>query len=127
MKTEEKISMGKEEKASMGKVAQVVFRPSVERSGCYRFHYGHLAPNGAFSEDDEQVFWDFLKTIDVPPLFVDSFVANLSNFELEICRFGYLPQEHFDEFVRYFAESCVTARVYPGMLVLTFKEQENGD
>lgn len=119
--------MKTEEKTSVGKVAQVVFRPSAECSGYYRFHYGHLIPGDAFSEDVERSFWDFLKAIDVPPLFVASFVGNLNEPEMEICRLGYLSQEHFDEFVRYFAESSTTVRLYPGMLVLSFNEEVNED
>lgn len=117
--------MKTEEKTSMGKVAQVVFRPSAECSGYYRFHYGHFAPGGAFSEDVERSFWDFLKAIDVPSLFVASFVGNLDESEMEICRLGYLSQAHFDEFVRCFTESCTTVWLYPGMLVLSFNEEVN--
>lgn len=119
--------MKTEEKTSMGKVAQVIFRPSAECPGCYRFHYGHLIPDGTFSEDVERSFLDFLKTIDVPSLFVASFAGNLSESEVEICRFGYLSQEHFDECMRYFAESCARVQLYPGMLVLTFNEEGNED
>lgn len=119
--------MKTEEKKSMGKVAQVVFRPSAECSGCYRFHYGHFTPGASFSEDVEQSFCDFLKTLDVPSSVVASFVANLSESEMEICRFGYLSQGRFDEFVRYFAEPCAVVQLYPGMLVFTFNEQGNED
>ena len=121
------VVMKTEEKKSMGKVPQVVFRPSAECSGCYRFHYGHLISGGTFSEDVEQSFWDFLKTIDVPPLSVASFVGKFSESEKEICRFGYFSQEHFDEFVRYFSEFCAAVQLYPGMLVLTFNEEGNED
>lgn len=119
--------MKTEEKTSMGKVAQVVLRPSAECPGHYRFHYGHLIPGGSFSEDVEQSFFDFLKTLNVPSLFVASFVANFSESEKDVCLFGYLSQEHFDEFMRWFAESCAGVRLYPGMLVLTFTEQGNED
>lgn len=119
--------MKTEEKTSIGEVAQVVFRFSAERSGYYRFHYGHLVSGGTFSESVELSFWDFLKSIDVPAEFVSSFLGSLNDPELEICRFGYLSQELFDEFVRYFAESCVAVQLYPGMLALTFNKKENED
>ncbi len=109
----------------MGKVFQVIFRPSAECRGCYRFHYGHLIPDGTFAEDVELSFWDFLKTLDVPVSIVASFMESLSDTEKELCRFGYLSQEHFDEFVRCFAEPCATIQLYPGMLVLTFNEGED--
>lgn len=119
--------MKTEEKMSIGEVAQVVFRPSVERPGYYRFHYGHLIPGDTFSESVELSFWDFLKSIDVPVAFVSSFLGSLSDPELEVCRFGYFSQALFDEFVRYFVVSCVTVQLYPGMLALTFNKKENED
>lgn len=113
------------EKTSMGEVAQVIFRPSAECRGCYRLHYGHLTLDGTFAEDSELSFWDFLKSIAVPATFVAAFVESLSDTEKEFGRFGYLSQEHFDEFVRYFSDSCTTVQLYPGMLVLTFNKKEN--
>lgn len=117
--------MKTEEETSLKAVVQVVFRHSAECPGYYRFYYGHLIPGGTFSEDVEQSFCDFLKTIDVPSSYVASFEGNLSDSEMEICCFGYLSQEHFCTFVRYFAESCATVQLYPAMLVLTFNEKEN--
>lgn len=118
--------MNAKEKTSMGEVAQVIFRPSAECRGHYRLHYGHLAPDGTFVEDFELSFWDFLKSIAVPVTFVAVFEDSLSDTEKEICHFGYLSQEHFDEFVRCFSDSCTTVQLYPGMLVLTFnKRKEN--
>lgn len=118
--------MKTEEKTSLGAVAQVIFRPSAECRGHYRLHYGHLAPDGTFAEDSELLFRDFLAGIDVPDASVAAFVGSLSDAEKEICHFGYLPQEHFDEFLLYFSGSCTTFQLYPGMLVLTFnKRKEN--
>lgn len=117
--------MKTEEKKSMGEVAQVIFRSSAECRGYYRFHYGYLVPDGTFAEDDERSFSEFLAVIDVPVTFASVFVESLSDTELEICRFGYLSQGHFDEFVRFFTDSCVTVQLYPGMLVLTFNKKEN--
>ena len=118
--------MKTEEKTSLGAVAQVIFRPSAECRGYYRFHYGHLLPAGSFDEESELSFWDFLGSLVVPSTFVAAFVANLSDAEKEFGHFGYLSQEHFNEFVRYFSDSCVTVQLYPGMLVLTFnKKKEN--
>lgn len=118
MKTE------KVEKSVEG-VAQVIFRPSAECCGFYRFHYGHLVPDGTFVENVELSFWDFLKSLDVPVSFVSAFVGSFDASEMEVCHFGYLSQERFDEFVRSFAGSCGTVQLYPGMLVLTFNEKEN--
>ena len=117
--------MKTKEKTSMGEVAQVIFRPSAECRGRYRFHYGHLVPDGTFVEDSELSFWDFLESIAVPATFVAAFVESLSDTEKEFGRFGFLSQEQFDEFVRYFTDSCVTVQLYPGMLVLTFNKKEN--
>lgn len=112
--------MKTEEKTSKGVVAQVVFRPSVERLGYYRFHYGHLTLDGTFSEASELSFSEFLDTIGVPAGAVASFVESLSDSEFEICGFGYLSQERFDAFVRHFVGSFAAVQVCPGMLVLTF-------
>lgn len=119
--------MKTEEKTSMGNVSQVIFRPSAERHGCYRFHYGHLVPDGTFAEDPELSFWDFLKTLDVPVPFVSGFLGGFDASEKEICHFGYLAQERFDEFVRNFSGYCGAVQLYPGMLVLTFNEKEDED
>jgi len=115
------------EKMSNGAVAQVIFRPSAECRGFYRFHYGYLVPDGTFAEDSELLFRDFLAGIDVPDASVAAFVGSLSDAEKEICHFGYLPQEHFDAFLLYFSGSCTTVQLYPGMLVLTFNKKENED
>lgn len=118
--------MNAKEKTSMGEVAQVIFRPSAECRGHYRLHYGYLAPDGTFVEDFELSFWDFLIGIDVPVVLVEVFEDSLSDTEKEICHFGYLSQERFDNFVRCFSDSCTTVQLYPGMLVLTFnKRKEN--
>lgn len=116
--------MKTEKKTSTGAVAQVVFRPSVERRGHYLFHFGHLAPQGTFAEESELSFWDFLESLEVPNSFVSIFLAGFDASEKEIFRFGYITQDRFDEFLRHFAESCMTVQLYPGMLVLTFKEKE---
>ena len=68
--------MKTEEKTSMGAVAQVVFRPSVERRGHYLCHFGHLAPDGTFVEDSELSFWDFLESLEVPDSFVSAFISS---------------------------------------------------
>lgn len=118
--------MKTKEKTSMGEVAQVIFRPSAECRGHYRLHYGHLAPDGTFVEDFELSFWDFLDSLAVSAALVATFVEKLSATEREICHFGFLSQEHFNEFVCFFSDSCVTVQLYPGMLVLTFnKRKEN--
>ena len=116
--------MKTEEKTSMDAVAQVIFRPSAERHGCYRFHYGFLTSDSTFAEESELSFWDFLESLEIPNSFVSIFLAGFDASEKEICRFGYLAQERFDEFMRHFAESCAMVQLYPGMLVLTFKEKE---
>lgn len=120
-----RIVMKTEEKTSMDAVAQVIFRPSAECRGSYRFHYGHLAPDGTFVEDLELSFRDFLDSVGVPVTFVAAFVESLNDTEKELCNFGYLSQGRFDEFVRYFSDSCTTVQLYPGMLVLTFNKKEN--
>lgn len=117
--------MKTEEKTSMGEVAQVIFRPSSECRGYYRFHYGYFSPGGAFAEASELSFWQFLGTLDIPAVFVSSLEDDLSAAELEICGFGYLSQGDFDGFLRYFADSSDTIQLYPGMLVLTFHKKEN--
>ena len=115
--------MKTKENTGTAKVAQVIFRPSAERQGCYRFHYGFLVPGSSFAEESEISFWDFLESLEAPSSFVSIFLAGFDASEKEICRFGYLAQDRFDEFVRHFAESCRTVELYPGMLVLTFKEK----
>lgn len=117
--------MKTEEKASMVKVAQVVFRPSVERLGYYRFHYGHLTSDGTFSESVELSFWDFLETIGVPAALVSAFMGKIDAAELEVCGFGYFSQERFDSFVHCFVDLCDAVQLCPGMLVLTFNKKEN--
>lgn len=117
--------MKTEEKTSMGEVAQVIFRHSAECRGYYRFHYGYLVPGGSFAEDVELCFWDFLNSLDVPSSLVPAFVESFSDAETEVCHFGYLSQEHFYEFARYFTECCTAVQLYPGMLVLTFNKKEN--
>ena len=117
--------METKEKTSMGEVAQVIFRPSSECRGFYRFHYGYFSPDGAFAEATELSFWRFLGTLDVPAAFVASLGEKLDAAELEICSFGYLSQERFNDFLRYLADSSDTVQLYPGMLVLTFQKKEN--
>lgn len=115
--------MKTEEKRGVGKVVQVIFRPSAECHGFYRFHYGCLTPDNTFAEESELSFWDFLGSLEVPNSFVSIFLAGFDASEKEICSFGYLAQERFNEFVRHFIESCAMVQLYPGMLVLTFKEK----
>lgn len=117
--------MNTEEKTSMDVVSQVVFRPSVERRGYYLCHYGHLAADGTFVENLQLSFSDFLENIGIPADLVASFVKNLSGFELEVCGFGYLSQDRFDDFVRFFVQFCDAVRLYPGMMVLSFNKNEN--
>lgn len=119
--------MKTEEKTSMGEVAQVVFRPSSECRGYYRFYYGFLTSDGNFTECTELSFLQFLGTLDVPLVFVASLGERLSAAELEICGLGYLSQEHFNDFLRYLADSSDTVQLYPGMLVMTFKKKEDED
>lgn len=114
-----------EEKTSIDAVAQVIFRPSSECRGYYRFHYGYLATDGTFSESTELGFLEFLNTVDAPPLLAASFVEELSASEMEVCRFGYLLQDRFDDFMRCFVSSCDAVQLYPGMLVLSFNKKEN--
>lgn len=106
-------------------VAQVIFRPSAERRGYYLFHYGYLAPDGTFTEDFDLTFSEYLDAIGVPADILAVFVEGLRGSGLEICGFGYLSQERFDEFMRSFVGSLDTVQLYPGMLVLTFNEKEN--
>lgn len=119
--------MKTKEKTSMDAVPQVIFRHSAERRDYYLCHYGHFTSEGTFAEASELSFWDFLKTLEVPPMIIASFVEKLSDSEMEICRFGYLSQEHFGEFVRWFTGYCAEVQFYPGMLVLTFDEQKKED
>ena len=116
--------MKTEEKKEMSEVAQVVFRSSTECHGYYRFHYGCLTPDNTFAEESTLDFWEFLESLEVPDSFVSIFFAGFTASEKAICRFGYLAQERFDEFVRHFAESSVMVQLYPGMLVLTFKQEK---
>lgn len=117
--------MKTEGKTSVDAVAQVIFRPSAERRGYYLCHYGHLSPDGTFTENFELSFSEFLGSICASAESVAAFVEKLSDSELEICDFGYLSQERFDEFVRYFVELFGMVQLYPGMLVLTFNKKEN--
>lgn len=117
--------METKEKTSVVEVAQVIFRPSSECRSFYRFHYGYLSSDGNFTECAELGFWEFLGTIDVPAAFVISLRERLSAAELEVCGFGYLSQAHFNDFLRYLADSSDTVQLYPGMLVLTFQKKEN--
>lgn len=117
--------MKTEEKTSMGVALQVVFRPSVERRGYYLCHYGRLGSDGTFVEEFELSFSEFLKTIGVPVEFVASFMEGFSDSELEVCDFGYLPQEYFDSFMHIFVHVSDEVQLYPGMLVLTFNREEN--
>lgn len=115
--------MKTEEKKSMGEVAQVIFRPSAERRGYYLFHYGYLAPDGTFTEDFDLTFSEFLDVVGVPAELLAAFVEGLRGSGLEICGFGYLSQELFDDFMRSFVGSLDTVQLYPGMLVLTFNKK----
>lgn len=117
--------MKTEEKTSMDVVSQVIFRPSVERRCYYLCHYGHLASDGTFVENLQLNFSDFLESIGIPADLVAAFVKELSGFELEVCGFGYLSQERFDDFVRSFAQFCDAIQLYPGMMVLSFNKKEN--
>lgn len=119
--------MKTEEKTGQGKIAQIIFRPSTECHGCYRFYYGFLTPDNTFAEESELSFWDFLGSLEVPEAFVSATLADLDVSEKEICHFGYLAQEHFDAFMRRFARFCRMVQLYPGMLVLTFKEKRHED
>lgn len=117
--------MKTEEKTRVVIASQIVFRSSAERRDYYRFHYGHLTPGGTFAEDAELSFWDFLKTNDVPDVFVTDFEEKFDATELEVCNFGYFSQERFDDFMHCFVDFCDTVQLYPGMLVLTFNKQEH--
>ena len=112
---------------SVEKVAQIIFRHSAERRGYYRCHYGYLASDGTFAEVPGVSFSSFLGSLGIPADLVDAFVGDLSDSELEVCDFGYFSQKRFDEFVRYFLTSCGAVMLYPGMLVLTFNEEEDED
>ena len=117
--------MKTEEKTGKGKIAQVVLRCSTERHGFYRLYYGFLTPDNTFAEESEVSFWDFLGSLEVPDAFVSIFLAGFDASEKEICSFGYLAQERFDELVIRFSRFCRMVQLYPGMLVLTFKEKGN--
>ena len=120
--------MKTEEKTSVGKVAQVIFRPSAERRGYYLFYYGHLIPEGTFVEDFRGSLSEFLDAVGVAPELVAAFVETFAgDSELELGDLGYLSQERFDCFMHFFIHSCDEVQLYPGMLVLTFKEQGNED
>lgn len=122
-----RIVMKTKEKTSMDAVPQVIFRHSAERPGYYLCHYGHFTSEGTFAEASELSFWDFLKTLEVPPIVLASFEEKFSESEMDVCHFGYLSQERFNEFVRWFTASCATVQFYPGMLVLTFDEEKDED
>lgn len=117
--------MKTEEKTSMGAVYQVVFRPSAERRCYYLFHYGHLGSDGVFVENLQLSFSDFLDIIGIPAELVADFMKGLSGFELEVCGFGYLSQERFDDFLHSFVQFYDTVQLYPGMMVLSFNKKEN--
>ncbi len=110
---------------SVGGVPQIIFRHSAERRGYNLCHFGYLTPDGTFAEVPEVSFTSFLGSLGLPAELVDTFVGSLSDSELEVCNFGYLTQERFDEFARYFLASCGKVMLYPGMLVLTFNDEEN--
>lgn len=109
----------------MNVVSQVIFRPSVERRCYYLFHYGHLGSDGTFVENLQLSFSDFLDVVGIPAELVADFMKDLSDFELEVCGFGYLSQECFDDFVHSFVQFCDTVHLYPGMMVLSFNKKEN--
>lgn len=117
--------MKTKEKTSVNEVAQVIFRPSSECRGYYRFHYGYFASDGNFAEAVDLDFLKFLRGIDVPSALVASLAEEFDVTELGICGFGYLSQKRFDDFLRYFADSSDSIQLYPGMLVLTFQKDEN--
>lgn len=119
--------MKTEEKTSMGTVAQVIFRPSVERRGYYLFHYGHLAPDDTFVEDFRGSLSEFLDAVGLPSELVTTFVEAFSDSELEVGDFGYLSQERFDSFVHLFVQPCDGVQLYPGMMVVSFNEKEDED
>lgn len=111
----------------MGAVAQVVFRPSMERRGHYLFYYGHLAPDGTFVEDFKGSLSEFLDAAGVPPELVTAFVEGIGDSEMEICDFGYLSQERFDSFMHFFIHSSDGVQLYPGMMVMVFNRKEDED
>lgn len=117
----------KKTEESVKEVAQVVFRPSVERSGYYLFHYGYLVPGGTFTEDSELTFSEYLESVGVPEDLLAAFVEGLGVSGLEICGFGYLSQELFDIFMHFFVPSCDSFQLFPGMFVLTFSKEEDED
>lgn len=120
--------MNVEEKTCTSVVAQVIFRPSMERSGHYFFHYGHLAPHGAFVEDFRGSLPEFLEAADVSPELVTAFVEEFDESEMKICDFGYLSQERFESFVHSFIPCSAGVRLYPGMMVMSFcKKEEDED
>jgi len=119
--------MKTEEKTSMGAVAQVIFRPSMERSGHYFFHYGHLASHGTFVEDFCGSLPEFLEAAGVPPELVTAFVEDIGDSEMEICDFGYFSQERFESFMHSFIHCCDGVRLYPGMMVMSFNKKEDED
>ena len=119
--------MKTEEKMSMGKAAQVVFRPSSESPGFYRFHYGQLASHGTFVEDPSGSLPAFLEAVGVPSESVTAFVEDIDDSEMEICEFGYFSQERFENFMHCFIHCCDGVQLYPGMLVMSFNEKENED
>ena len=119
--------MNTEEKTSMCVVAQVIFRPSLERNGHYFFHYGHLAPQGTFVEDFRGSLPEFLEDAGVSPELVTAFVEEIGESEMVICDFGYLSQERFDSFMHSFIHCCDGVRLYPGMLVMSFSKKEDED
>lgn len=119
--------MKTEEKTSMGTVAQIIFRPSVERRGYYLFHYGHLAPDGTFVEDFKGGLSEFLDAVGIVPELVTAFVETFSDSELEIGDFGYLSQERFDSFMRFFVHASDGVQLYPGMMVMSFNKKEDED
>jgi len=119
--------MKTEEKTSMGAVAQVIFRPSVERRGHYLFHYGHLTPDGTFAENFKGSLSEFLDAVGIPSELVTAFVEDFSDSELEVGDFGYLSQERFDSFMHFFVHSCDGVQLYPGMMVMSFNKKEDED
>lgn len=119
--------MKTEEKTSMGAVAQVIFRPSVECRGHYLFHYGHLTPEGTFVEDFRGSLSEFLNAVGLPSELVTVFVEAFSDSELEVGDFGYLSQERFDSFMHLFVQSCDGVQLYPGMMVVSFNEKEENE
>jgi len=119
--------MNTEEKTSMGAVAQVIFRPSMERSGHYFFHYGHIALHGTFVEDFSGSLPEFLESAGVPPELVTAFVENIGDSEMEIIDFGYISQERFESFMHSFIHCSDGVRLYPGMMVMSFNKKEDED